>query len=94
MVLRGPSQYDCVIIYENLAIEYLEAARDRWGELRVDYPVPNIWNEHPYYITYWTTRLGIELWGTPGVLRLPDEVKEVETAIGAARVTNPRAARL
>jgi serine/threonine protein kinase len=50
MVLCGPSQYDCVIIYENLAIDYLEAARDRWGELRVDYPAPNIWNEHPYYI--------------------------------------------
>ncbi len=50
MVLRGPSQYDCVLIYENLAIDYLDAARDRWGELRVDYPEPNIWNEHPYYI--------------------------------------------
>ncbi len=50
MVSRGPSQYDCVIIYENLAIDYLDAARDRWGELRVDYPEPNIWNEHPYYV--------------------------------------------
>jgi serine/threonine-protein kinase len=50
MVLRGPSQYDCVLVYENLTIDYLEAARDRWGELRVDYPDPNIWNEHPYYI--------------------------------------------
>jgi serine/threonine-protein kinase len=50
MVLRGPSQYDCVLIYENLAIDYLDAARDRWGELHVDYPEPNIWNEHPYYI--------------------------------------------
>jgi Bacterial extracellular solute-binding protein len=50
MVLRGPSQYDCVIIYENLAIDYLDEARDRWGELHVDYPEPNIWNEHPYYI--------------------------------------------
>jgi eukaryotic-like serine/threonine-protein kinase len=50
MVLRGPSQYDCVLIYENLAIEYLNSARDRWGELEVDYPDPNIWNEHPYYI--------------------------------------------
>ena len=27
MVLRGPSQYDCLLIYENLAIDYLEAAR-------------------------------------------------------------------
>lgn len=50
MVLRGPSQYDCVLVYENLAIDYLEAARDHWGELRVDYPEPNIWNEHPDYI--------------------------------------------
>ena len=33
MVLRGPSQYDCVLIYENMAIDYLYAARDRWGEL-------------------------------------------------------------
>jgi serine/threonine-protein kinase len=50
MVLRGPSQYDCVLIYENLAIDYLQAARDRWGDLHVDYPDPNMWNEHPYYI--------------------------------------------
>ncbi len=50
MVLRGPSQYDCVLVYENLAIDYLLAARDHWGELHVDYPEPNIWNEHPYYI--------------------------------------------
>jgi serine/threonine-protein kinase len=50
MVLRGPSQYDCALIYENLAVDYLDSARDRWGELDVDYPEPNIWNEHPYYI--------------------------------------------
>jgi len=50
MVLRGPSQYDCLLVYENLAIEYLDEAQDRWGELHVDYPEPNIWNEHPYYI--------------------------------------------
>ena len=50
MVLRGPSRYDCLLVYENLAIDYLDAARDRFGELQVDYPEPNIWNEHPYYI--------------------------------------------
>ena len=50
MVHRGPSQYDCVLVYENLAIDYLDAARDRWGQLVVDYPEPNMWNEHPYYI--------------------------------------------
>jgi hypothetical protein len=50
MVLRGPSQYDCLLVYENLAIDYIDAARDRWGELHVDYPEPNIWNENPFYI--------------------------------------------
>jgi hypothetical protein len=47
MVLRGPSQYDCVLIYENLAIDYLDEARNRWSELHVDYPEPNTWNELP-----------------------------------------------
>jgi ABC-type sulfate transport system substrate-binding protein len=50
MVLRGPSQYDCLMVYENLAIDYLDDARQRWGELQVVYPVENLWNEHPYYI--------------------------------------------
>jgi serine/threonine-protein kinase len=50
MVLRGPSQYDCLMVYENLAIDYLDDARAHWGELQVVYPVENLWNEHPYYI--------------------------------------------
>jgi eukaryotic-like serine/threonine-protein kinase len=50
MVLRGPSHFDCVLIYENLAVASLGAARDRSGELHVDYPEPNIWNDHPFYI--------------------------------------------
>ena len=50
MVLRGPSQYDGLILYENLAIEYLKPAQEHWGELYVAYPEPNLWNEHPYYI--------------------------------------------
>jgi hypothetical protein len=53
MVLRGPSQYDCLLVYENLAIEYMGAAIQRWGsdgEIHVAYPDPNVWNEHPYYI--------------------------------------------
>jgi hypothetical protein len=53
MVLRGPSQYDCLVVYENLAIDYMEAAIQRWGtegEFYVAYPNPNAWNEHPYYI--------------------------------------------
>jgi hypothetical protein len=53
MVLRGPSQYDCLLVYENLAIDYMEAAIQRWGtegEFYVAYPDPNVWNDHPYYI--------------------------------------------
>jgi hypothetical protein len=50
MVLRGPSQYDCLVLYENLAVEYLEQARDHWGDLVVSYPEPNLWNDHPYYV--------------------------------------------
>jgi hypothetical protein len=53
MVLRGPSQYDCLVVYENLAIDYMQAAIQRWGadgEFYVAYPGPNVWNEHPYYI--------------------------------------------
>jgi Ca-activated chloride channel family protein len=50
MVLRGPSEYDCLVLYENLAIDFMETAERNWGELRVAYPDPNLWNEHPYYI--------------------------------------------
>jgi serine/threonine-protein kinase len=53
MVLRGPSQYDCILVDENLALGALQAAADRWGdqgELAVAYPDPDIRNEHPYYI--------------------------------------------
>ena len=50
MVRRGPSEYDCLVLYENLAVDFMKAAEEHWGELRVVYPDPNLWNEHPYYI--------------------------------------------
>jgi len=53
MVLRGPSQYDCLVVYENLAIGYMQPAIQRWGaggEFHMVYPDPNVWSEHPYYI--------------------------------------------
>jgi ABC-type Fe3+ transport system substrate-binding protein len=50
MVLRGPSSYDALFVYENVAIDYLKNAEGRWGDLRVAYPKRNIWNENPYYI--------------------------------------------
>lgn len=50
MILKGPSSYDAVFVYENVAIENLKNAQGRWGTLRVIYPQFNMWNDHPYYI--------------------------------------------
>jgi hypothetical protein len=57
MVLRGPSTFDALFVYENVAIDYLKSAEGRWGELRVAYPSLNMWNDNPYYIldTPWST---------------------------------------
>ncbi len=50
MVLRGPSSYDALCVYENVVIDYLKNAKGRWGDLHVAYPALNMWNENPYYI--------------------------------------------
>ncbi len=50
MVLKGPSAYDALVVYESVAIDYLKNAEGRWGTLRVVYPEKNMWNENPYYI--------------------------------------------
>ena len=50
MVLKGPASYDCIFVYENVAIDYLKNAEGRWGKLHVVYPDINIWNDNPYYV--------------------------------------------
>ena len=50
MVLKGPSSFDGLCVYENVAIDYLRNAEGRWGELHVAYPEHNLWNDNPYYI--------------------------------------------
>jgi hypothetical protein len=57
MVLKGPSSYDALFVYENVAIDYLKNAEGRWGQLRIAYPEYNAWNDHPYYIVNapWST---------------------------------------
>jgi pimeloyl-ACP methyl ester carboxylesterase len=50
MVLRGPSTYDGLLVYESVVIDYLKSAEGRWGELRVEYPKRNMWNDNPYYV--------------------------------------------
>jgi ABC-type Fe3+ transport system substrate-binding protein len=51
MVQFGPSKYDLVLSYENLAIENITAAQGRWGQnLRVYYPPATMFSDHPYAI--------------------------------------------
>nr|MBA3937667.1 substrate-binding domain-containing protein [Planctomycetota bacterium] len=50
MVLKGPSAYDAVLVYEAVAIDFLKAAAGRWGELKIVYPQQNLWNDNPYYV--------------------------------------------
>jgi hypothetical protein len=57
MVLKGPSSYDALLVYESVAIDYLKNAEGRWGSLHVVYPEYNSWNDSPYYIlnASWST---------------------------------------
>lgn len=51
MVQFGPSKYDLVVVYENLALSNIEAAQGRWGQnLRIYYPPANSLSDHPYAI--------------------------------------------
>jgi ABC-type Fe3+ transport system substrate-binding protein len=50
MLRFGPSQYNFVVVYENLAIENFEVAQGRGGPIRVYYPPINILSDHPYAI--------------------------------------------
>ncbi|MFP4435786.1 MAG: substrate-binding domain-containing protein [Chloroflexaceae bacterium] len=50
MVQFGPSKYDMVAVYENLAVQNVEATQSRWGPIRVYYPPSTIISEHPYGI--------------------------------------------
>ena len=47
-------------------------------------------DEHLYHTTGWTRELWIQALGMPAVLPPPEEVKDVKTAIGAARAQNAR----
>jgi hypothetical protein len=50
MVLKGPSTYDALFVYESVVIEHLKNAEGRWQGLKVVYPALNSWNDNPYYI--------------------------------------------
>lgn len=50
MLQRGPSAYNGIIVYENLALSNLGTAASRWGEIEIVYPTRSVWNDNPYYI--------------------------------------------
>lgn len=50
MIRFGPSKYDVAFVYENLAIEEVENAQGRWGNLKVYYPATTLWSDHPVAI--------------------------------------------
>ena len=47
MILYGPSKFDLVVTYENLAIEQIPNAQGRWGNLRIYYPEHTMWSSNP-----------------------------------------------
>jgi len=51
-------------------------------------------DEHLYHTVGWARELWIEMLGMPAVIPPPEEVRDVETAIGAARAQQSRAQML
>lgn len=51
MLLYGPSKYDTVAVYENLALQNIGAAQQRWSQnLSIYYPPATLLSDHPYAI--------------------------------------------
>jgi len=50
IVAYGPSMYDFVAVYEATAIEQLENAVGRYGELRLYYPPATSLSDHPFCV--------------------------------------------
>lgn len=46
----GSDTFDGALVSESSALELLEAAQKRGGELRLVYPARNLWADNPYYI--------------------------------------------
>ena len=53
MLAKGPSAYDAVCTFENIAIETLNAKRAHWGDLQVVYPAHSVMCNHPYVVIHW-----------------------------------------
>lgn len=90
MVLKGPSAYDALFVYESVAIDYLKNAEGRWGQLQVVYPQRNMWNDNPYYIidAPWSTRQHHEAAETLLEFLLSEEIQR-QALVHGFRPGNP-----
>jgi hypothetical protein len=51
IVAKGPSQYNFGVVYENLALQSMDAARQRQGQpLRIFYPPATLFADHPFAV--------------------------------------------
>lgn len=50
MLVFGPSRFDAVVTYENLAIQFLPDAVRRGRPLQILYPPTNIMSDHPFVV--------------------------------------------
>jgi hypothetical protein len=51
MINKGPSQYDFGVVYENLALQSMDAARNRQNQtLRIYYPPATLYSDHPFVV--------------------------------------------
>jgi hypothetical protein len=49
IVSKGPSQYDFGVVYENLALQSMDAATKRQGQaLQIYYPPATLFSDHPF----------------------------------------------
>ncbi|MBI3830684.1 MAG: protein kinase [Planctomycetes bacterium] len=57
MALKGPSSFDVILTYEASVIDNMIGMTNQ-GEIHVEYPKINIWNDNPYYIldVPWVTK--------------------------------------
>jgi ABC-type sulfate transport system substrate-binding protein len=51
IVAKGPSQYDFGVVYENLALQSMDVAKQRQGQpLRIFYPPATLFGDHPFAV--------------------------------------------
>jgi hypothetical protein len=82
---EGPANWDLLgRVAEQLRGEESNVLKDACAQVEDEE------DEHLYHTKGWTRELWIASLGMPAVLPPPEEVKKVETAIGAARAEQSR----